>query len=60
MRCRACDKMLNTYELKRKHKVTGEYLDLCSDCLKSIEEVQHIEYTGPKTDEVIEDESIDS
>ena len=60
MRCRACDKMLNTYELKRKHKVTGEYLDLCSNCLKSIEEVQHIEYTGPTTDEVIEDDSIDN
>jgi hypothetical protein len=59
MHCLSCDALLNTYEVKRKHKVTGEYLDLCSRCLKSIEEVVHIDYTGPKTDEVIEDDTDD-
>jgi len=49
-RCVACDKILNNYELKRKHSVTGEYLDLCNQCLRSIEEVVHIEYTGHSAD----------
>ena len=49
-RCVACDKILNNYELKRKHSVTGEYLDLCNQCLRSIEEVVYIEYTGHSAD----------
>lgn len=32
MRCKACDKMLNDFETSRKDKITGFYLDLCSDC----------------------------
>ena len=54
-RCAACDKVLSIYEMKRKHKVTGEYLDLCSDCLRFIEEVQPIPHTGPKFEEQEDD-----
>ena len=32
MRCKACDKMLNDYENSRKDRLTGEFVDLCSDC----------------------------
>ena len=32
MRCRACDVMLNDYEINRKDKLTGYFLDLCGTC----------------------------
>lgn len=32
MRCKACDKMMSDYELTRKDKLTGEYIDLCGAC----------------------------
>jgi len=31
-RCRACDVILNEYEMTRKYPVSGEYYDLCSSC----------------------------
>ena len=51
MHCLACDAMLTEYETKRKHKVTGEYLDLCSKCLSSVQEVVKIDYTGEQIEE---------
>ena len=33
MRCRACNVLLEDHELKRKDRVSGEYLDLCDECL---------------------------
>jgi hypothetical protein len=33
MRCRACDKVLNEWDSKRKDTFSGEYLDLCGHCL---------------------------
>lgn len=35
-RCRACDKVLNDYEMTRKSAVTGEYYDLCGACFSTI------------------------
>ena len=35
-RCRACDKVLNDYEMTRKSAVTGEYYDLCGHCFSTI------------------------
>lgn len=36
MRCECCDTTLNDYETSLKHRVTGEYLNTCRKCLKSI------------------------
>jgi hypothetical protein len=33
MRCKACDKMLQEWELTYTDRETGEYLDLCGGCL---------------------------
>ena len=38
MRCKACDVILNDYELSRKDQDSGEFLDLCSSCLVSSNE----------------------
>ena len=32
MRCKACDTLLEAFELARVDKLTGEHLDLCSTC----------------------------
>lgn len=45
MRCVACDCLLSDRESTRQHLVSGEYLDLCDDCLSSVEEVIEIPYT---------------
>ena len=36
MRCGCCNKRLSDYETTLKHAETGEYLDLCMDCLSEI------------------------
>lgn len=33
MRCQCCDKLLTDYEATLKSAVTGEYLDICIDCI---------------------------
>lgn len=38
MRCKACNKTLSEYELTRKSKRTNEFIDLCNDCYKYIQE----------------------
>lgn len=38
MRCKACNTVLSFYESTRKSVTTGEYIDLCDWCYKSIEE----------------------
>ena len=60
MRCAVCDTLLTDYETKRKHPKTGEYLDTCSRCLSSIQEIVDIgyvetyEYEGEKHEEADE------
>lgn len=36
-RCRACDKVLNDFEMTRKYP-SGEYLDLCNHCYSFIKD----------------------
>lgn len=36
MRCRACDAALTDREATKKSAVTGEFYDLCSNCLSSV------------------------
>ena len=33
MRCRACNTLLTDAECVRKDQLTGEYLDMCTECL---------------------------
>lgn len=37
MRCQCCNTMLTDYEATIKHAITRKYLEICSDCLKTIE-----------------------
>lgn len=32
MRCKACNKVLNNFELTRKCRESDEFVDLCNDC----------------------------
>lgn len=32
MKCKACDALLSEEDIKRKDKITREYLDLCQEC----------------------------
>ena len=34
-RCKACDTIMNEYELKRIDRITGDYSELCSNCLSA-------------------------
>tara|TARA_R110002153_G_scaffold254359_1_gene412771 strand:- start:318 stop:503 length:186 start_codon:yes stop_codon:yes gene_type:complete len=36
MRCKACNALLTDYEATRKSNNSKEFLDLCNDCYKSI------------------------
>jgi len=38
MRCRACDELLTDYEVTRKSARTDEYLDLCNNCFRHIQD----------------------
>ena len=36
MRCKACDCILKDHETTRRSDITGDYFDLCDDCLSTI------------------------
>jgi hypothetical protein len=59
MRCVCCDVLLSDFEATRKHAITGEYLDVCNQCLIEIPvDIPVIERTDLETNvEDIEDES---
>jgi len=38
MRCIACNVELNDYESTRKDALTGEFTDLCGDCILSVKD----------------------
>lgn len=38
MRCKACDAELEDRDLSRRGLFTGEFLDLCTHCYRTIEE----------------------
>jgi len=37
MRCQCCNASLTDFEATIKHGITRQYVELCSDCLKTIE-----------------------
>ena len=44
MRCLACNKELTEFEATRKSAQTGEFIDLCNDCYRSIkDEIRSVE-----------------
>ncbi len=48
-RCKACDVILTEAELRKKDRVTDEFIDLCSDCHTASDEA--IEENWSTTDE---------
>jgi hypothetical protein len=34
-RCKACDVIMNEYELKSIDRITGDFSELCSNCLSA-------------------------
>lgn len=38
MKCYACDHILTPQEATRKFKLSGEYTDMCNQCLKTIDD----------------------
>lgn len=38
MKCYACDHILTPQESTRKFKLSGEYTDMCNQCLKTIDD----------------------
>jgi hypothetical protein len=48
-RCKACDVILTEAELRKKDRVTDEFIDLCSDCHSASDEA--IEENWSTTDE---------
>jgi len=37
-RCKACDVIMNEFEMKRIDRATGDYSELCSNCLSASNE----------------------
>ena len=57
MRCLACNTPLSTYDSCVRDLVTGEYLDLCSTCRKSVKDLYHFyNRQDPLSDEEIVEE----
>jgi len=48
MHCCCCDRNLSDFESTRKSKSTGEYLDMCNACYRTVQDsVPAIESTLP-------------
>lgn len=58
MRCTCCDRLLNDFESTRKSKTTGEYLDTCNKCYKTIEDYVPSTSSNDFEPEEIPDEKI--
>ena len=59
MRCLSCNSNLSDFESTRKSKITGDYIDLCSDCYSTIADtlLEIEENLDPEED--LEDESLE-
>ena len=46
-RCYCCNKIMSKQELSRKFSVSGEYIEMCTECLNTIdasyEDGEHLE-----------------
>lgn len=49
-RCRSCDSKMTESDMKRKHAITGEYLDLCSHCLSEVNKIVPLPIDGDSID----------
>jgi len=51
MRCSCCNVVLTTQESTRKFTVSGDYVDMCNKCLRTIDDdVSYDEGSGYDTD----------
>lgn len=57
MRCYSygCNKILTPKQATRKFAQSGEYVDLCDECLNTLE-IDTVEGEGPHEDETDDDE----
>lgn len=60
MRCQCCNRNLSDYESVLKHPTTGDFLDICTKCLKEIPEITPIVPAHIENDVGYEDESYDN
>lgn len=44
MRCVCCNARLTDYEATRRHALTKEFLDMCSECFGAVNAEAHIPY----------------
>lgn len=56
MRCVCCNSVLSDYEALIKDTATGDYLDMCSDCIDAVQEISTLVVTEPKVPELSEDD----
>lgn len=56
MKCYACDHILTPQEATRKFKLSGEYTDMCNQCLKTIDdEIETVDSKVAEDDDYEED-----
>jgi hypothetical protein len=46
MKCKICDCILTDEEAIRKHAITHEYMDICTDCMLGGEDTREIPIEG--------------
>ena len=56
MRCKYCDITLNDKESRRRDRETGDFLDLCNECLTVSNETINDFYEYPVVGENIEED----
>lgn len=52
-RCKACDVILTEAELRKRDRVTNEFLDLCSDCHSASDEAIEENWATAEEREII-------
>jgi len=58
MKCVCCNKTLNDYEATRRHALTKDFLDMCNQCFRSVNDLPCIDRKDLLNSEDI-DEAID-
>ena len=56
MRCQACNKRLNEFEVARKDTKTKEYIDLCGTCYNTV--LSEMYYSDKEVLNIYEDEPL--
>ena len=55
MKCLSCDKILSDEEATAKSERTGEYLELCNECLDPLAEIVVVYESGKRPDQETEE-----